>query len=96
MYQARIGRSRVLSDGDEMDALVALNQEGYDKHVHELRPGGILIFDNAEVEPPDDGRDHFPIPVTAISEQLEFSRGKNLVMVGSAGWFFRPANRASR
>ena len=95
VYQARIGRSRVLSDGDEMDALVALNQEGYDNHIAELRPGGTLIFDSGEFQPPADGRSHYPIPVTAISEELDFSRGKNLVMVGAlVGLFGLPLAKA--
>jgi 2-oxoglutarate ferredoxin oxidoreductase subunit alpha len=95
VYQARIGRDRVLSDGDEMDVLVALNEEGYQKHIEELRPGGTLVYDSSVVEPPDDGRAHYPVPVTRLSDELEFPRGKNLVMVGAlVGLFGLPADRA--
>jgi 2-oxoglutarate ferredoxin oxidoreductase subunit alpha len=74
---------------------VALNNEGYENHIDELRPGGTLIYDEAEVEPPDDGRNHYPIPVTGISQELEFPRGKNLVMVGAlVGLFGLPLDRA--
>jgi len=83
VYQARVGRNKVLSDGDDIDALVALNQEGYDQHIHELRPGGTLIYDSGELQPPDDGHVHYPVPVTEIAQQMQFMRGKNLVMVGS-------------
>ena len=94
MYQARIGRSRVLSDGDEINALVALNEEGYEKHVDELKSGGTLIYDEGVVEPPEDGRTHYAIAVTAISQELEFPRGKNLVMVGALlGLFGLPLSR---
>jgi 2-oxoglutarate ferredoxin oxidoreductase subunit alpha len=95
VYQARIGRDRVLSDGDEMDVLVALNEEGYHKHIEELRPGGTLVYDSSVVEPPDDGRTHYPVPVTRLSDELEFPRGKNLIMVGAlVGLFGLPAGRA--
>jgi len=95
VYQARIGRSRVLSDGDEMDALVALNKEGYEKHIHELRPGGTLIFDSNAVQPPADDRNHYPVPVTDLAQQLDFPRGKNLVMVGAlVGLFGLPMEKA--
>jgi 2-oxoglutarate/2-oxoacid ferredoxin oxidoreductase subunit alpha len=84
IYQARIGRQRVLSDGDEINALVALNQEGYDNHIAELVPHGALVYDRSEVDPPDDGRHrHYPIPVTDISRELDFPRGRNLIMVGA-------------
>jgi 2-oxoglutarate ferredoxin oxidoreductase subunit alpha len=83
IYQARIGRERVLSDGDEIDALVALNDEGYEKHIGELRSGGALIYDSSEIEPPPDSHDRYPIPVTDISLELDFPRGRNLIMVGA-------------
>jgi 2-oxoglutarate ferredoxin oxidoreductase subunit alpha len=83
IYQARIGRERVLSDGDEIDALVALNDEGYQKHIGELRSDGALIYDGSEVEPPESGHDRYPIPVTGISLELDFPRGRNLIMVGA-------------
>jgi 2-oxoglutarate ferredoxin oxidoreductase subunit alpha len=96
VYQARIGPDRVLSDGDEMDVLVALNEEGYQKHIEELRPGGTLVYDSSVVEPPDDGRTHYPVPVTGLSDELEFSRGKNLIMVGAlVGLFGLPVERAN-
>ena len=95
VYQARIGQDRVLSDGDEIDALVALNEEGYEKHIGELRPDGTLIYDSGTVDPPADGRDHYPIPVTELSKQLDFPRGKNLVMVGALlGLFGLPLEQA--
>jgi 2-oxoglutarate ferredoxin oxidoreductase subunit alpha len=95
VYQARIGRDRVLSDGDEMDALVALNDEGYHKHIDELRPGGTLIYDGSVVDPPEGDQCRYPVPVSDLSKQLEFPRGKNLIMVGALVSFFGlPMQRA--
>ncbi len=95
VYQARIGEERVLSDGDEMDALVALNEEGYEKHIGELRPGGTLIYDNSAVQPPEGDQSRYAIPVSDLSKTLEFTRGKNLIMVGAlVSLFGLPMQRA--
>jgi len=89
MYQARLGRERVLSQGDQMDVLVAMNQEGYTQHIAELRPGGCLVYDNEVFEPPA-SPDYlrYVVPVTQLSKELNFLRGKNLIMVGALGQLF--------
>ncbi len=89
MYQARIGRERVLSQGDQMDVLVAMNREGFENHVDELRPGGCLVYDSDVFTPPE-GADYlrYAIPVTQLSKELNFPRGKNLIMVGALGQLF--------
>jgi 2-oxoglutarate ferredoxin oxidoreductase subunit alpha len=89
MYQARIGRERVLSQGDQMDVLVAMNQEGFENHIDELRPGGCLVYDSDVFTPPESaGYLPYAIPVTQLAKQLNFIRGKNLVMVGALGQLF--------
>ena len=82
MYQARIGQERVLSQGDRMDVLVAMNQEGFDNHIDELRPGGCLVY-NSDVFTPPESPDYllYAIPVTQLSKELNFPRGTNLIMV---------------
>jgi 2-oxoglutarate ferredoxin oxidoreductase subunit alpha len=89
MYQARIGQERVLSQGDQMDVLVAMNQEGFENHIDELRPGGCLVFDSDVFTPPESS-DYlgYEIPVTQLSKELNFPRGKNLIMVGALGQLF--------
>lgn len=89
MYQARIGRQRVLSQGDQMDVLVAMNQEGFENHIDELRPGGSVVYDSDVFTPPESA-DYLPyaIPVTQLSKELNFPRGKNLIMVGALGQLF--------
>jgi 2-oxoglutarate ferredoxin oxidoreductase subunit alpha len=96
MYQARIGRERVLSQGDEMDVLVAMNQEGYDNHIDELRIGGALVFDSDVFTPPESAEFYrYAIPVTRLSKELNFARGKNLIMVGALGQLFGLPTRES-
>lgn len=89
MYQARIGRERVLSQGDQMDVLVAMNQEGYENHIQELRPGGALVHDSDVFVPPESAKFlQYAVPVTRLSKELNFARGKNLIMVGALGQLF--------
>jgi 2-oxoglutarate ferredoxin oxidoreductase subunit alpha len=89
VYQARIGRERVLSQGDQMDVLVAMNQEGFENHIGELRPGGALVFDSDVFTPPESSKYlRYPIPVSGLSKELNFARGKNLIMIGALGQLF--------
>ena len=89
MYQARIGSERVLSQGDRTDVLVAMNQEGYEAHIDELRPGGCLVYDSDVFSPPEPADcARYAIPVTQLSKELNFARGKNLIMVGALGQLF--------
>jgi 2-oxoglutarate ferredoxin oxidoreductase subunit gamma len=68
------------------DGLVAMSQEGYSKYRHELRPGGVLIYERDLVvidEPPD--RRRFSIPATRVAEQIGMKMSTNIVMVGFVG-----------
>jgi 2-oxoglutarate ferredoxin oxidoreductase subunit alpha len=89
MYQARIGSERVLSQGDQMDVLVAMNQEGYDNHIDELRLGGAVVYDSDVFTPPESSSYlRYAVPVTQLAKELNFPRGKNLIMVGALGQLF--------
>jgi len=83
MYQARIGAGEVLSMGDVVDVLVAMNKEGYQNHIADLRPGGAIVFDSSSLSLPE-GADYtlYPLPVTELAKELDFMRGKNLIMIG--------------
>ncbi|MCS7259766.1 MAG: 2-oxoacid:acceptor oxidoreductase subunit alpha, partial [Anaerolineae bacterium] len=84
IFQARIADRPVLSQGDNINVLVSLNQEGYDAHVEELEVGGLVIYDDAVVTPRDGNRHLlYPIPVSRLASSLNFPRGSNLVMVGA-------------
>ena len=84
VFQARIADRPVLSHGDDVNVLVSLNQEGYDRHVDELEPGGVLIYDSAVVTPHQGDRHlRYPVPVSQLASDISFSRGANLVMIGA-------------
>jgi len=85
IFQARIADHPVLSQGDDIDVLVALNQEGYDNHIAEVKPGGVVIYDSNSATPRQDDVEHVlcPIPVSDLARSMSFMRGTNLVMIGA-------------
>jgi len=89
-FQIRLSGHRLHSRGDQLDILLAFNQEAYDKNVKELRENGLLIYDSAELTPPgSDGFRQYPLPLTEIAKkQLQFELGKNVVAVGAVAALF--------
>ncbi|WP_106765996.1 2-oxoacid:acceptor oxidoreductase subunit alpha [Paenibacillus faecalis] len=83
----RISTKPIRSIADDLDILVAFDQETIDLNAHELRPGGVIVAD-AKFNPViPDGSDIrlFPVPITAIAEELGTSLMKNMVASG-ASW----------
>ncbi len=83
VYQMRVSTHPVGSRGDQLDVLLAMNQEGYDRHIGELRKGGVVIYDASVVNVSED-RDHilYSVPFAEIAKSIKFMRGKNLVAIG--------------
>ena len=97
LVQARLGVERVLSEGDEADVMVAMNEQGWTGSREDLRLQGVLIYDPAAVkDPATPGRDSYEIPAGEIAKSFDWLRGKNLVMVGALTWFFRLGLAAAR
>lgn len=83
----RISTKPIRAISDDLDILVAFDQETIDLNAHELRPGGIVIAD-AKFNPSlPDGIDArlIPVPITAIAEDLGTSLFKNMAASG-ASW----------
>jgi 2-oxoglutarate ferredoxin oxidoreductase subunit alpha len=98
-FQARIADKPVLSQGDDIDVLVSLNQEGYDNHIDELMPGGVVLYDSTTAAPAGDAGDHilYAIPVDELARSIDFVRGRNLVMIGAMVQLFGlPLDRAEQ
>src|SRR3954447_22123371 len=55
-YQIRLGEQRLRSRGDSLDVLLAFNEEAFENSIEQLRDGGILIYDSAELNPPANDR----------------------------------------
>ena len=65
------------------DVLVVMSNEAYDKYKDELKPGGILVYENSLVHPtPLAGQRAFGAPSTRIAESLKRPIVGNMVMLG--------------
>src|SRR5438309_2238746 len=47
----RISGRKPINHGDQVDGLIALNQDTLDRHLQELVAGGVAIFNSAKVKP---------------------------------------------
>lgn len=83
----RISTKPIRAISDDLDILVAFDQETIDLNSHELRKGGVVVAD-AKFNPTlPEGIDArlFAVPITAIAEELGTSLFKNMVASG-ASW----------
>lgn len=88
MYQTRLGVDRVMTEGDEANVLVAMNQQAWVDE-HEDLCGNAAIIYEAGIQVPDDIHRGYPIPAETIAAELDWPRGKNFVLLGTLIWFFR-------
>jgi 2-oxoglutarate ferredoxin oxidoreductase subunit alpha len=82
----RVSTKQVRSIADDLDILVAFDQETIDFNFHELRQGGIVIAD-AKFNPtiPDESRATlYAVPFTDIATELGTVLMKNMVAVGAS------------
>ncbi len=79
--QTRICTTPVLSPGDDLDVLVALNLEAYETHRDEVRDGGVVLHDSA-FEISSDGR-AVGIPFDTLAKEAGEARSANMVMIGA-------------
>ena len=79
--QTRISITPVLSPGDELDVLVALNLEAYEDHHAEVRDGGVVLHDSAFETRSDDRA--IGIPFDELAKQAGEARAANMVIIGA-------------
>jgi 2-oxoglutarate/2-oxoacid ferredoxin oxidoreductase subunit alpha len=82
----RVSTTQVRSVSDDLDILVAFDQETIDVNFHELRDGGVVIAD-AKFNPtvPDESKvTLYAVPFTDIATELGTSLMKNMVAVGAS------------
>lgn len=82
----RVSTTPMLSVADDLDVLVAFDQETIDVNVHELNDRGIVIADSKfnPVLPEGAKGRLFSIPFTEIADNLGTSLMKNMVAVGAS------------
>ncbi len=82
MSQVRIATQPVMSPGDQVDILVAFNQEAYDNHSPDLRPGAVTIYNSEQFELPGGGH-YFGIKVDELAKSTGNARAANMVVIGA-------------
>ena len=86
----RVAERDLLSQGDELDLLIALDLETVELHRQVVRDGGIILYDNSQGEIDVSDLEQrqvtvFPIPARKIArEKLNAPIMKNIVMTGAA------------
>jgi 2-oxoglutarate ferredoxin oxidoreductase subunit alpha len=82
LFQLRISSSPILSQGDRLDILVALSENGYRSHEATLAPGCMVICDDEMILRKPDGVIFYPIPMARISSAMGSPVSKNMVALG--------------
>lgn len=80
--QARVSATPVLSSGDNLDVLIALNKEAYDTHREEVAEAGVTIYDSSSFQLEQDSKS-FGIPVEELARSTGNPRASNFVMIGA-------------
>jgi 2-oxoglutarate ferredoxin oxidoreductase subunit alpha len=83
MFQARIAPTEVWSQGDELDMLVAFDQESIDRYYALIRPGGILVYNSNDGQPPAADYVTFALPLNDLAKTINFQRGRNIITIGA-------------
>jgi len=81
----RVSTTQVRAISDDLDILVAFDQETIDFNFHELRDGGVVLAD-AKFKPtiPENTKVHlYSVPFTEIATELGTSLMKNMVAIGA-------------
>lgn len=85
MFQARVAPDQVWSQGDDLDMLIAFDQESIERYSALIHAGGILIYNSNESEPPpaQKGVVQYPLPLNDLAKSINFQRGRNIITIGA-------------
>ncbi|HCV26977.1 MAG TPA: hypothetical protein DGB32_01495, partial [Dehalococcoidia bacterium] len=64
--QVHISTCPTLSDGDDVDVLVAFSEDGFNNHKDALVSDGVIIYNSGEFDPPGDSHS-FGLPFDEIA-----------------------------
>lgn len=85
-YKIRVSTKRRLASADQLDMLLAFDQETIDFNAHELREGGIIIADTKfnPVIPEGKNIRFYSVPFTKLAEEAGSTIMKNMVSLGAS------------
>lgn len=81
----RVSTTKVSAIADDLDILVAFDQETIDVNYHELHEGAVIIADAKfkPVKPEDSAAAFYAVPFTEMASELGTSLMKNMVAIGA-------------
>jgi 2-oxoisovalerate ferredoxin oxidoreductase beta subunit len=67
------------------DVLIAFNRPSLEKFQHDVKPGGLIIYDSSliDIKPERDDVTVLPLPATKLADELGNTRVANMVTVGA-------------
>lgn len=80
--QTRVSTKPVLSYGDELDVLVAFNEEAYANHKSEVSADGVIIYNTGEFDLDGDSKS-FGMPFDELAKSTGNSRAANMIVIGA-------------
>jgi 2-oxoglutarate/2-oxoacid ferredoxin oxidoreductase subunit alpha len=84
MFQLRTSDGPVYSQGDDVDVLIAFDQESIDNYYQLVKPNGFLIYNANDGKPPArDDIKQYGLPLNDIAKKINFSRGRNIITIGA-------------
>ncbi|MFC4766137.1 2-oxoacid:acceptor oxidoreductase subunit alpha [Effusibacillus consociatus] len=85
-YKIRVSTKPRPANADNLDILIAFDQETIDFNAHELRPGGVIIADEKFKPVAPEGLDvrFFIVPLTKFAEEAGSAIMKNMVALGAS------------
>lgn len=84
MFQVRTADRPIHSQGDELDLLVAYDQESFDRYFGLLKKGGVFVYNSNDLTPPSsDQVKMYGLPLTDLARQISFARGRNIILIGA-------------
>ncbi|MSQ36028.1 MAG: hypothetical protein EXR63_02635, partial [Dehalococcoidia bacterium] len=80
--QTRVSTNTILTQGDQLDVLVALNRSAYETHIGELREGGVLIYNSKDFDEQLGGLS-IGLDVDNLARATGNPRAANIIMIGA-------------
>lgn len=80
--QTRVSTTPVLSSGDELDVLVAFNEDAYNAHSAELSDSGVVIYNSGEFNLEPD-RNSIGMDFDELARSTGNTRAANMIVMGA-------------
>ncbi len=84
MFQVRSSPDPVYSQGDDLDMLIAFDQESIDRYYDLIKADGFLVYNSNDGKPPaPNGVKQYGLPLNDIAKSINFTRGRNIITIGA-------------